>query len=194
MATARVWTPERVQILRDRRANGVRYRDIAAECGVSFRAVKRKVYDLKLPDRKQPVPQTEWTDELVARATGLVADGYYAREVADRLGRGITKNAVIGKMQRLGIPFPEKDRRPSVVQVDFGRAPIRPPVSVYPLNVTFADLDVGQCKYPTTDDAPFLFCGHPQQDKSSYCPFHHNLCWVKPQRRLPDRATVRGAA
>jgi hypothetical protein len=33
-----------------------------------------------------------------------------------------------------------------------------------------------ECRYCITDDAPFLFCGEPQMDGSSYCEGHHWLC------------------
>ncbi len=43
-----------------------------------------------------------WTDERVARLTKLWADGLSASQVAADLG-GITRNAVIGKVHRLGL-------------------------------------------------------------------------------------------
>lgn len=37
-------------------------------------------------------------------------------------------------------------------------------------------LRVGQCKFCVTADSPFLFCGDPVQEGSSYCPEHHARC------------------
>src|SRR5512140_3920425 len=43
-----------------------------------------------------------WTDERVALLTKLWADGLSASQIAAELG-GITRNAVIGKVHRLGL-------------------------------------------------------------------------------------------
>ncbi|MEM7464345.1 MAG: GcrA family cell cycle regulator [Pseudomonadota bacterium] len=43
-----------------------------------------------------------WTDERVARLTKLWADGLSASQIAAELG-GVTRNAVIGKVHRLGL-------------------------------------------------------------------------------------------
>lgn len=64
-----------------------------------------------------------WTDERVARLTKLWADGLSASQIAAELG-GITRNAVIGKVHRLGlsgrakapsssVPRPRKPRTPA---------------------------------------------------------------------------------
>ena len=34
----------------------------------------------------------------------------------------------------------------------------------------------GQCKFCVTDDTPFLFCGEPVREDSSYCAPHHTIC------------------
>lgn len=44
-----------------------------------------------------------WTEERVALLKRLWADGLSASQIADRIG-GITRNAVIGKVTRLGLP------------------------------------------------------------------------------------------
>ncbi len=45
-----------------------------------------------------------WTDERVALLRKLWAEGLSASEIARELGDGITRNAVIGKVHRLGLP------------------------------------------------------------------------------------------
>lgn len=47
-----------------------------------------------------------WTDEKVKRLTELWAENWGATEIGRRLG-GFTKNAVIGKSRRLGLPSRE---------------------------------------------------------------------------------------
>ncbi len=44
-----------------------------------------------------------WTDERVERLRKLWSDGLSASQVAAELGPGITRNAVIGKIHRLGL-------------------------------------------------------------------------------------------
>lgn len=50
-----------------------------------------------------------WTDLMVSRMQQLAHEGYSASHVADRLnaefGAGVSRNAVIGKMHRLGFGF-----------------------------------------------------------------------------------------
>jgi len=51
-------------------------------------------------------PQTRstgWTDERVAELTKLWKRGLSATQIADRLGGNLTRNAVIGKVHRLGL-------------------------------------------------------------------------------------------
>src|SRR5213592_2572912 len=52
-------------------------------------------------DQKRPDMQT-WTDERVERLKKLWADGLSASQIAGEIG-GITRNAVIGKVHRLGL-------------------------------------------------------------------------------------------
>ena len=41
------------------------------------------------------------------------------------------------------------------------------------------DLEHDQCRYPITDEKPYLFCGRAKDGDSSYCPRHHKLCVQK---------------
>lgn len=44
-----------------------------------------------------------WTDDRVARLRELDAEGLSSSQIADELGNGISRNAVIGKRMRLGM-------------------------------------------------------------------------------------------
>ena len=68
-----------------------------------------------------------WTDERVETLKKLWADGLSASQIAAELG-GITRNAVIGKVHRLGLsgrakspssaaPRPRKPRAPHMMRV-----------------------------------------------------------------------------
>ena len=45
----------------------------------------------------------QWTDERVEKLKRLWAEGLSASQIAGELGNGITRNAVIGKVHRLGL-------------------------------------------------------------------------------------------
>jgi GcrA cell cycle regulator len=64
-----------------------------------------------------------WTDKRIERLCKLWNDGLSASQVAKELGGGITKNAVIGKIHRLGLAH-----RAAAVAVERNRYPaVRPP-------------------------------------------------------------------
>lgn len=55
-------------------------------------------------DDLKPVPSAGWRDkDRVTRLKHLWEDGHSASEIARMLGGGITRNAVIGKIHRLGL-------------------------------------------------------------------------------------------
>lgn len=66
-----------------------------------------------------------WTDDRVATLKALRAEGLSLSRIAARLGDGISRGAVIGKLNRLGLagrsPAPRKDRavkpRPATINV-----------------------------------------------------------------------------
>ena len=53
-----------------------------------------------------------WTDERVELLRKLWQEGYSASQVAGELGGGVTRNAVIGKVHRLGLATREKTQSP----------------------------------------------------------------------------------
>ncbi|MFP6726808.1 MAG: GcrA family cell cycle regulator, partial [Alphaproteobacteria bacterium] len=48
----------------------------------------------------------DWTDYRVALLSDLWQSGCSARQIAERLGEGVTRNAVIGKANPLGLSKP----------------------------------------------------------------------------------------
>src|SRR5437868_9966473 len=69
-------------------------------------------------DQKRPELQT-WTDERVELLKALWADGLSASQIAGELG-GVTRNAVIGKVSRLGLAG--RMKRPATPRVYKPRA------------------------------------------------------------------------
>jgi GcrA cell cycle regulator len=135
---------------------------------------------------------SNWTDERVNLLKKLWDERKSCSQIAEIIG-GVTRNAVIGKVSRLGLPMrggpggsgavrkpkpPRIEREPKIKL-----APL--PKSLMPnfvpfaesRNLTILEIGAGECRYPTTQDSPFLFCGHQQQSESSYCGFHHRLAY-----------------
>ena len=77
--------------------------------------------DQKRPDLQARDPQT-WTDDRVELLKKLWADGLSASQIAGELG-GITRNAVIGKVHRLGLSGRAKAPSSSVPRQRKPRAP-----------------------------------------------------------------------
>ncbi len=67
-----------------------------------------------------------WTEERIAALKSLWEEGLSASQIAARLG-GVTRNAVIGKVHRLGL-----SGRPSPLRADQARAEAKPAVSAAP--------------------------------------------------------------
>jgi GcrA cell cycle regulator len=67
-----------------------------------------------------------WTDERVELLKKLWQEGLSASQIAGELG-GITRNAVIGKVHRLGLSGRSKSARPATPRVRKTRSPSLPP-------------------------------------------------------------------
>ena len=119
-----------------------------------------------------------WTDALVTKLRELLAgDPMSASEIAASLG--VPRSAVVGKVHRLGLKMPRDKkqaaaamRRPESRRSRYyeGSTPRPANAPVEFLGITLMELKDGQCKFPRGENAPFLFCGRPQQPGSSYCP------------------------
>lgn len=141
-------------------------------------------------------PKSVWSEEAIALLRKLWGDGLSASQIATKLGGGLTRNAVIGKVHRLKIPprpgthvFSPKGPRPSVprkpkpsrppkeakvarLSVSFPEAkPVLPDAwsagpASAPTTLEFAD----GCLWPVGDDG--LFCNARVEKKSRYCEHH----------------------
>ncbi len=95
---------------------------------------------------------------------------------------GVTRNAVLGRANRLGLPkLPRsggrrKTCRPLVVprKVDPGPEP---------LNIPFLNLAAGHCRQIVGSEGvgQSLSCGHPIA-RESYCRFHYSKNYFRPRR------------
>jgi GcrA cell cycle regulator len=156
-----------------------------------------------------------WTEERKDALKKLWADGLSASQIGDELG--VTRNAVIGLVHRMGLPkrrenvAPAKNRVPSQRQrsarprfnfvppkayepVDKRAVvaaivpPVEPPLSVF-------NLTAATCRWPVGDpqEPGFRFCGHPPGAGKPYCAAHCAMAYepiVQSRRKRSDRHMI----
>ena len=149
-----------------------------------------------------------WTDERVETLKRLWQDGLSASQIAKQLG-GVTRNAVIGKVHRLGLSgraAPSKPARPVFKAPRPSRptqAPSTPrriaePIAAAPASplpapriidegpgsATVLTLGAHMCKWPIGDPASddFTFCGRRGAD-GPYCSEHARVAYQPAQAR-----------
>ena len=107
-------------------------------------------------------------------------------EIAQRLSVEFnvqfTKNSCIGHGRRAGVPKRQPPRnyagrrgrvlKPRPASVPKLQLTPRPKPRPKPGTLTLMQLEPKDCRWPEGDRAPFLFCGLPQLEGSSYCPAH----------------------
>jgi GcrA cell cycle regulator len=150
-----------------------------------------------------------WNDERVELLKKFWAEGLSASQIASKMG-GVTRNAVIGKVHRLGLSgraAPAKPQRgcdaavavSDPAPVAYARKAIETIIEEEPEFVapvvlssgdmtTVATLKGNMCKWPIGDPAKddFHFCGQSAPTGKPYCAYHANLAFQPAQRR-PDR-------
>jgi len=140
-----------------------------------------------------------WTEERHEALVKLAAEGLSASQIGAAIG--CTRNSVIGRCGRTGVRLrmmngggrprgpankvnPPKLNKPKPMPKFYSVEPL-PETEIGPaMMIPFDDLNRSHCRYPCTDDHPFLFCGQPRHGESSYCGFHHQICWRVPEKRV----------
>jgi GcrA cell cycle regulator len=151
--------------------------------------------------KEHPMPQPSgpgWTDERIEILKHDWAEGLSASQIAGKLGE-VTRNAVIGKVHRLGLPGRATTSR---LQASYARMnqrrranlrivkpvtiTVRPKPRPAPPSLTISDmlmiellaLTAQTCKYPIGDpqDNQFGFCGRSPITGETYCEFHYIVC------------------
>jgi hypothetical protein len=133
----------------------------------------------------------EWTVARIALLLKLDAENILSRaqiamKLHDETGSRFTRNAIIGKLARLGAPA--KGKQPARSRPMRGHPPRveRPMRSYIPrpqpqpapvsLALSLVSLNDETCRYPTSpQNEPFAFCGHPIYARS-YCAAHFGIC------------------
>jgi GcrA cell cycle regulator len=157
-----------------------------------------------------------WTDERVEILKKLWLEGLSASQIAKQLG-GVTRNAVIGKVHRLGLSgratpsqptrtafrtprparpvmsAPATHRRHDAPRPDAAaRAALRPvPYLEQPGTATVLTLGAHMCKWPIGDPATaeFTFCGRRANDEGPYCIEHARVAYQPPQAKKKTSAS-----
>jgi GcrA cell cycle regulator len=122
------------------------------------------------PIRRRETQKTmseEWTPKRVSALIALWNEGLSTRIIGERLG--ITKNAVVGKVHRLGLP-----KRISPIKQKPRPAEI----------IDLASLRPGMCSWPEGEPGKddFHFCGSPNVPGKPYCVEHCRRAYVKTTR------------
>jgi GcrA cell cycle regulator len=152
----------------------------------------------------------KWTPERVEQLRTCVAAGLTCSQIA--LEIGVTRNAVIGKIHRLGLSPGSPAAAPALRQPQRMRAPMTqrrmvhaicaPPTHVPELAAldvgpvasadccSLLELAHGKCRWPINDpaDEGFAFCGNDAVAGMSYCAGHVRMAYRIPTRRRAERS------
>lgn len=137
---------------------------------------------------------SEWSDARIDELKRLYGEHLSAAQIAKQMGGAFSRNAVLGKLHRLGLALPKnkggsKDRPPAQ-RGTYGRAvrlaaakrragllpprqkpvrtpppePIPPPAAM--LLISWDDLTSSSCRWPVGDprEPGFAFCGIPEAE------------------------------
>ena len=139
-----------------------------------------------------------WTDERVEQLKQLWSDGLSASQIARQLG-GVTRNAVIGKVHRLGLAGRATPARTERPRVAVQRRTVRPrpaPVVQQPIvekaplidehgrKTTVLTINDRMCKWPIGDPSSddFTFCGR-RASEGPYCVEHARVAYQPAQAK-----------
>jgi GcrA cell cycle regulator len=152
-----------------------------------------------------------WTPERVEQLRNYVVNGLTCSQIAAQIG--VSRNAVIGKIHRLGLSpgrppggsarsCPPRARHPRaagqrrLLQLMWSDGAVAPGAAAALAPVesrepcSLLDLEHGKCRWPLADDgrnagadADVMFCGNPAIEGLSYCAGHARMAYRVPARR-----------
>jgi GcrA cell cycle regulator len=147
-----------------------------------------------------------WTEQRIETLTKLWLDGVSGEAVAREIGDGCTRNAVIGKANRLGLAAHQRSNEGSASAAMLRRVEARNRLTGFGVNkiqaaratapqvkstpvpekhqgVLLDDLPANGCRWAINDapkGKPHLFCAEPREAGSSWCCHHHALAYGRP--------------
>ena len=149
-----------------------------------------------------------WTEERIALLRSYLDAGKTCSQIADEIG--VSRNAVIGKIHRLGLApgrpaaaparCPPRGRRPrhtqrQLLQMVYAQAPRGDAAAAgtaagrelvqSATRCSLLELAPGKCRWPLDDPptADFAFCGNDAIAGLSYCAGHARMAYHFPARR-----------
>jgi GcrA cell cycle regulator len=158
-----------------------------------------------------PSTNDTWNPERVAQLRAFIGAGMTCSQIAAEIG--VTRNAVIGKIHRLGLgpgrpaaalgrACPPRTRRPrlssqrQMLRLISAEAPTSVDGTVSDVGsvasaqwCSLLDLEQGKCRWPVSERATggsaadFIFCGHQVIAGFSYCAGHARMAYRTPERR-----------
>lgn len=142
-----------------------------------------------------------WTSERVEQLKGCIGAGLSCSQIAAEIG--VTRNAVIGKMNRLGLSRPKevlakgtqqkrdawRPRMLSQLQI-LMRLPPEPLARAEPTSIhngggcSLLELTPGKCRWPISEPGreTFCFCGNQQVEGLPYCVGHARIAYKSAAR------------
>jgi len=141
-----------------------------------------------------------WTDERLELLKSGFEAGRSCRQIADDLG--ITRNAVIGKLSRLGLtsggrvtvarPRAAKTTRPTRIGQRQTLATLlaRPPAEEAPLSTehhcSLLELNEDKCRWPISHltTSELWYCGNKPERGFSYCAGHARIAYHASRARV----------
>ena len=136
--------------------------------------------------RKTPL----WTEPQVRRLVSLWHDRLSAARIAGALGPQFSRNAVVGKLFRLGLRRTDEQRYEAQARGArdvrarrgpplFPAAPLPPPspCAANPRLVEITALESRACRWPYETAGATRFCGLPARPGRAYCPDHHAIAY-----------------
>jgi GcrA cell cycle regulator len=143
-----------------------------------------------------------WTSERVEQLKGCISAGLTCSQIAAEIG--VSRNAVIGKMNRLGLSRPREvlAREPQAkraawrsrnvtrlftqhrVFVELPPAPAEATAIYNGPGCSLLDLSPGKCRWPISEPGAhdFCFCGSQQVEGLPYCAGHARLAYKSAAR------------
>lgn len=149
-----------------------------------------------------------WTEPRVENLKQLWGEGFSASQIAAELGGwSLSRNAVIGKLHRLGLSGrgcptqPHPPRRQPVQRRTIAKRVIRPVAAKIEKPLILVVLSKGYlidaltdhtCKWMDGDPKRGgTYCGHDTQPGSPYCEYHHGRAHYKGSQADFDKAVER---
>ncbi|PZU72652.1 MAG: global cell cycle regulator GcrA-like protein [Brevundimonas sp.] len=114
-----------------------------------------------------------WTQDRIKLLKRLWPEGLSAETIARELGGGLTRNAVLGKVARLGLSEARTDARPRR-EGAHRDTPEPPPAGV----ATILSVRRTDCRWPYGEpgDAAFSLCGRPSE-RGAFCAAHAAIAY-----------------